>query len=224
MFRDFWTSELRISSNNVKFLQFFAKISIRTLALAIVFFRSLPNKTQDHRMGTKTVLKTERFAFFDNSRFMTIEYCKACITALALPIQVSSSSSCLPSHMNCYTNLQLTLSGFLEKWSTSVLIVLIFIPALSHATSKSFNKLQVGDQIRWKKVKPDHLRTTNDWSCNFQSWHTRWFNCACLSSSCKLWKGEETKHTLAWDQRSHWMALIAYRWHEHRFLVSSRKT
>jgi len=34
-------------------------------------------------MVKKTVLETESFAFFDNSRFMTTEYCKACITALA---------------------------------------------------------------------------------------------------------------------------------------------
>jgi len=46
-------------------------------------------------MGTKTVLESESFAFFDNySRFMTTEYYKARITALALLIRVSSSSSC----------------------------------------------------------------------------------------------------------------------------------
>ena len=43
-------------------------------------------------METKTVLKIESFAFFDNSRFMTNEWYKARITALALPIRVSSSS------------------------------------------------------------------------------------------------------------------------------------
>jgi len=32
-------------------------------------------------MGKKTVLKTKSFAFFDNSRFMTTEYCKSRITA-----------------------------------------------------------------------------------------------------------------------------------------------
>jgi len=32
-------------------------------------------------MGTKTVLKTENFAFFDNSCFMIDEHHKACITA-----------------------------------------------------------------------------------------------------------------------------------------------
>jgi len=41
-------------------------------------------------MGTKTVLKTESFVFFDNSRFITTEYCKARITALALPVRVTT--------------------------------------------------------------------------------------------------------------------------------------
>jgi len=68
----------------------------------------------------ETFLKTESFAFFDNSRFMTTEYCKARITALPLPILVFSSSTYLPSLMNnpkifkllhlfqcgCSTNLQ----------------------------------------------------------------------------------------------------------------------
>jgi len=35
-------------------------------------------------------------AFLDKSRFRVIEYCKARITVLALPIRVFSSSSCLP--------------------------------------------------------------------------------------------------------------------------------
>jgi len=48
-------------------------------------------------MGTKTVLKTESFAFFD-FRFMSTEYRKTRVTAaLALHIRVSSSTSCLPS-------------------------------------------------------------------------------------------------------------------------------
>ena len=51
-------------------------------------------------MGIKTGLKIESFAFFDNSCFMATELCKARISALALPIRVSSSSSCLPSLLN----------------------------------------------------------------------------------------------------------------------------
>ena len=36
-------------------------------------------------MGTKTALKIDSFAFFDNSSFMITEQCKAHNTALALP-------------------------------------------------------------------------------------------------------------------------------------------
>ena len=50
--------------------------------------------------GSKTVLKIESYAFFDNSRFMKTEQRKARITALSLPIRVSSSSSSLPSPVN----------------------------------------------------------------------------------------------------------------------------
>ena len=52
------------------------------------------------KMGTKTVLIIDNFAFFDNSRFMTAEQFKARITALALSIRVSSSWSCLPPVVN----------------------------------------------------------------------------------------------------------------------------
>ena len=51
-------------------------------------------------MGIKIVLKIESFAFFDSSRFMTTEWCKARITAQALPIWVSSYLSCLPPLVN----------------------------------------------------------------------------------------------------------------------------
>jgi len=38
---------------------------------------------------------------------------------------------------------------------------------LSHAAAKSFNARWRPDLV--EETKPDHLRTTNDWSCNFQS-------------------------------------------------------
>ena len=117
-------------------------------------------------MGTKTALKIESFAFFDNSRFMTTEQCKARITALALPIRVSNSSSCLPSLVNAtprYLNFSTCFSvapftcnthwlGFLKRWSTSVLAVLIFIPAVWHASAKLFN-------VRWRPDSVEESRT-----------------------------------------------------------------
>jgi len=142
-------------------------------------------------MGKKTVLETESFAFFDNSCFMTTEYCKAHIIALALPIRVSSFSSCFPSLVNTtsrYLNFSTYFSNaslicnehwsrLLKNWNTSVLASQWYYMQLQSQL------MHVGDKIQWKKAKPDHLRTTNDWSCSFQSWHTHWFDCVCLSSS-----------------------------------------
>jgi len=51
------------------------------LALTTVYFQLGLPKTRDLRwIGTKTVLKSESFAFFGNSRFMTTEYYKTRIT------------------------------------------------------------------------------------------------------------------------------------------------
>ena len=119
-------------------------------------------------METHTVLKIESYAFFNNSRFMTTEYCKACITAPALPIRVCSSSSCLPSLVNvtprylnfstCFSVAPFTCnthrSGFLETCSTFYLAVLIFISAVSHASAKLFN-------ARWRPDYVEKSRTTS---------------------------------------------------------------
>ena len=104
-------------------------------------------------MGTNIDLNTESFAFLNNYRFKTTEWCKARITALALPNQTSNSSSCLPTLVNatprylnfstCFNNTPPTCrkywTGFLKKYGTSVLEVLIFIPAILHASAKAFN-------------------------------------------------------------------------------------
>ena len=103
-------------------------------------------------MGTNVDLNTESFAFLDSSRFKTTEWCKARITALALPDRTSNSSSCLPSlvntslrylnFFNCFNDTPPTCrehwTEFLERRSTSVLEVLIFIPAMSHVAAKLF--------------------------------------------------------------------------------------
>ena len=114
-------------------------------------------------MQTKTVLKVKSFVFFDNSRFMNTEYCKAPITSLALLIRVSSSLSCLPSLVNatprylnnkcllqcCSIHLQHALIRVFERRSAgaSVLAVLIFIPAVSHASTKLFNARRRADAV-----------------------------------------------------------------------------
>ena len=99
------------------------------------------------RIGTKTDLKTDSFAVFESSRFAATERQSSRRNALALPIRVSRSSLRLPSLANttsryvniftCCSVLPLTCRihclGFVERHSTSVFLVLIFIPARSHA-------------------------------------------------------------------------------------------
>ena len=103
-------------------------------------------------MGTNIDLNTESFAFLTNSHFKTTEWCKARMTALALRDRTSNSSSCLPSLVNAtprYLNFSTCFNdtppicreywtGFLEKYTTSVLEVLSFIPAMSHAPANSY--------------------------------------------------------------------------------------
>ena len=98
-------------------------------------------------------LNTKSFVFLNSSRFKTTEWCKARITALALPDRTSTSSSCLsslvnaiPRYLNFFTCVNDTPSicrehwtEFLERCRFSVLEVLIFVPAMSHAAAKPFN-------------------------------------------------------------------------------------
>ena len=104
-------------------------------------------------MGTNIDLNTESFAFLNGFRFKMVEWCKARITALALPYRTFNSSSCLPSlvnatprylnFFNCFNDAPPTWkehrAGFLERCRISVLKVLIFISAMSHAAAKPFN-------------------------------------------------------------------------------------
>ena len=114
---------------------------------------SVIKQNHDHRMGMNIDLNTKSFSFLDSYQFRTIKCCKACITVLTLSDRTSNSSSCLPSLVNatprysyvstCFNGTSLTyrenLTKFLEGWCTSVLEVLIFIPAMSHAAAKTFN-------------------------------------------------------------------------------------
>ena len=118
-------------------------------------------------METDIDLNIESFAFLDSSRFKTTKWCKARITALALPGQTSNSSSCLQSLVNAtprYLNFFHCFNykspacrqhwiRFVERCSTSVLEVLIFIPAMSHANAKSFNMCWRSDSEEASKTK-----------------------------------------------------------------------
>ena len=104
-------------------------------------------------MGTNIDLNTESFVFLDSSRFKTTKWCKARITALALLDRTSNSLSCLsslaettPMFLNLFFYVNVNpptcrkhWKRFLERWSTSVLEVMIFITAMSQAVAKPFN-------------------------------------------------------------------------------------
>ena len=117
-------------------------------------------------MGTNIDLNTDSFAFLGSSLFKTTEWCKARITAFALPDRTSNSSSCLislenakPRYLNfftCFNDTPPTCSewkDFLERCSTSVLKVLIFIPAMSHASAKPFSTSWKPDSEEDSKTK-----------------------------------------------------------------------
>ena len=124
-------------------------------------------------MGTNIdLLNSESLAFLDSSHFKTTEWRKARmsgfgITGLALLDQTTNSSSCLPSLVNvtprylnfstCFNDTQPTCKehcpGFLERGSTSVLEVLIFIRAMSHAAAKPFDECWRPDSEKSSKTK-----------------------------------------------------------------------
>ena len=78
-------------------------------------------------------------------------------------------------------------------------------------------------QVLWKKAEANHQRIADDWFCSFQLWHTHQLGCICRSNSCKQWKGEVTKCTLAGVQRPHRTALIACHLPEHKSPVGTVK-
>jgi len=173
-------------------------------------------------MGTKTVLKTESFVVFDNSRFMITEYCKACITALALLIRVSSSSSCLPSFVKtnypkilellhlfqwCSTHLQWTLVRVSRMMKYLSFGGADFHPSIVTNITCICKVILCTLETRFSGRKQNQIICEQRTICSFQSWPTRWFDCACLSNSCKLWKVHYAATFQNW-----WPQLVANWW------------
>ena len=119
------------------------------------------------RMGTNIGLNTESFAFLDSSRFKMTKWCKVRITAFALPDRTSNYSFDLSSLVNatqrylnfytCFNDTPPTCkeywTEFLERSRTSVLEVLIFIPAMSQAHVNRFNACCRPDSEEASKTK-----------------------------------------------------------------------
>ena len=125
-------------------------------------------------MGTNIDLNTENFAFLDSSCFKTTEWCKARNAALALPDRASNFLFCFPSLVNatprylnfstCFNDTPPTCrehwTEFLKRWRTSVLEVVIFIPAKSHAVAKPFDACWRPDSEETRKII--YLRKATD--------------------------------------------------------------
>jgi len=119
-------------------------------------------------------MKTESSAFFKKYHFMTNKFYKACITALDLPIRVSSF--CLAFHhswilpkilvlhlfQRCSTHLLWTLIRVSRMMVcvTLVLVMLIYIPELSNVVAKSFNALLRPDSVEESKTRSS---ANNEW-------------------------------------------------------------
>ena len=106
-------------------------------------------------MGTNIALNPKSFAFLDSFPFKSTEWCKARITALLCltehPIFVllSITRERNPTYLNfstCFNFFNGTLqtykthwTKFFERWRTSILQVMVFIPVMSYAVAKPFN-------------------------------------------------------------------------------------
>ena len=156
--------------------------------------------------GDKDCFENWELCLFDNSRFMTTEWYKARITALALPIRVlrlafrhswtqtQDTWTSLPASVSLHSFVIRTDQGFLKD-EVPQLWPCLFSFRRCHMHLQSY-LMRAGGQILRKKAEPNHQRIAYDWSCNFQSWHTHQLGSICRSNSCKQWKrrGDKTQH------------------------------
>ena len=168
----------------------------------IAVFRSLPKIHDEDENGDKNCFENWelclfwQFSFHDNRIVQSSHYCSGlAYSGIQLFVLPSVTRKCKPRYLNfstCFSVAPFTCnthwSGFLERWSTSVFVVLIFIPAVPHSSAKSFNARWRTDSV--EEAKPNHQRIADDWFCNSQSWHTHQLGCICRSNSWKQWKGD----------------------------------
>ena len=109
------------------------------------------------RMRTNIDLNNKSFAFLDSFHFKTTEWCIAhryrtskFLSSIPSLVNATSRSACLndtsPICIEYWT-------GFLERWSTSILKLLIFIPAMSHAVVNPFVAFRRPDFVEASKTK-----------------------------------------------------------------------
>ena len=142
-----------------------------------------------------TIKQMFKFSFHENYIGQSSHY-----TALALQIRVSSFVSCPPPVVNetprylkfsiCFSVALFTYkknwSGFLERWSISVLTAFILFWRC-HMLLQSYLIRKWG-QILWKKAESNHQRIADDRFCDFRLWHTHQLGCICRFYSFKTTK------------------------------------
>ena len=129
--------------------------------------------------GDKDCFENWELCLFDNSRFMTTEWYKARITALALPIRVlrlafrhswtqtQDTWTSLPASVSLHSLVIRTDQGFLKD-EVPQFWPCLFSFRRCHMHLQSY-LMRAGGQILRKKAEPNHQRIADDWFCNFQS-------------------------------------------------------
>ena len=175
----------------------------------IALFRSLPKIHNHSENVAKKCFENwvlclfRQFWFHDNRTVQNSHYCTslACsgVQFFVLP---SVTRNATPRYLNfstCFNVAPFTCnthwSGFLERWRTSVLAMLILFRWCCMYLRSYL--MPAGGQILWKKAEPNHQRIADDWFCNFQMWHTHQLGRICRSNLCKQWKGDKTHPCLS---------------------------
>ena len=148
---------------------FFLKTSFRTPALAVTLYQSLP-EIHDHKWEWVQKLFCKLTILSFSTILILWQPNSAKLAFLHKPCQFEypvSSSSCFPSLVNvtvkylnfstCFSAALLTSNkhwiGFLERWSTLPLALLILIPAVSYVAAKLLNACRGPDSEEKSRTK-----------------------------------------------------------------------
>ena len=145
-----------------------------------------------------------QFSFHDNRIEQSSHYCTSLANSvIQLFVLPSVTRKCNPKILKILQHASVSLHSLVTRADQGFLKdeIPLFWPCLFTFRRCCMHPqsclMRTGDQILRKKAQPNHQRIADDRFCYFQLWHTHQLGCICLSSSCKQWKGEVTKRTLA---------------------------
>ena len=167
MLRDFRISELRTLLNTVtpsilrKKLDSDACTCDRTLLVITTTFMTITENGDKIQFENWELCLFWQFAFHDNRTVQSSHYCTSlAYSGMQFFILPSVTRKCNPKILElfiCFSVVPFTCSthwsGFLQRWSTSVPAVLIFILAVLHASAKLFNARWRPDSVEESKTK-----------------------------------------------------------------------